>query len=103
MFTDNYESSFRFSVLEKRLTQENRFQDSRTAFGVTVKIHILTLQWPNHFGYPIRPEGSQSLSLIFFLNLSLEVWTELGKKAHDKDHALSGGTSLVQVWCSQLK
>ena len=79
-------------------------QDSRKAFGVTVKIHILTLQWPNHFGYPICPKGSQSPSLnLFFFNFSLEVQTELGKKAYDKDHALSGGTSFVQVWCSQLK
>ena len=78
-------------------------QDSIKAFRVTVKMHILTLQWPNHFGYPICPEGSQSPSLNLFFNLSLEAWTELGKKAYDKDHALSGGMSLVQVWCSQLK
>ena len=78
-------------------------QDSRKAFEVTVKIHILTLQWQSQFGYLVCPEGSQSPSLnLFFLNLSLEVWTEVGKKAK-KDHALSGGKSLVQVWCSQLK
>ena len=67
-------------------------QDSRKAFYVTVKIHILTLQWPSQFGYPICPERSQSPGLF-----------ELGKKVYDKDHALSVGKSLVQVWCSQLK
>ena len=39
-------------------------QDSRKAFGVTVKIHILTLQRPDHFSYP---EGSQSPSLNLFI------------------------------------
>ena len=76
-------------------------QDSRKSFYMTVKINTLTLQWPSQFGYPICPEGSQSPSLnLFFFNLSLEVWTELGKKAYDKDHALSSGKSLVQ---SQMK
>ena len=72
-------------------------QDSSNAFEVTVKIDILTLQWPSQFGYPICPEGSQSPSLNPLFYLSLEVWTKLGKKAYDKDHALSGGKSLVQV------
>ena len=77
--------------------------DSRKVFEVTVKIHVLTLQWPSHSGYPICPEGSQSPSLnLVFKNWSLEVWTELGKKACGKDHALSSGKSLVKVWCSPL-
>ena len=41
-------------------------QDSRKAYEVTVKIHILTFQLASQFGYPICPEGSQSLSLNFF-------------------------------------
>ena len=32
-------------------------QDSRKAFEVTVKIHILTLYWPSHFSYLMCPEG----------------------------------------------
>ena len=41
-------------------------QDSRKAYEVTVKIHILTIQWASQFGYPICPEGSQSPSLNLF-------------------------------------
>ena len=69
-------------------------QDSRKAFGVTVKIDILA----KPFRLPYLSRGEPiSLFESFFLNLSLEVWTEFGKKAYDKDHALSGGISLVQV------
>ena len=50
-------------------------QDSRKAYEVTVKIHILTLQWPSQFGYPICPEGGGGGAIplfeSFFFNLSL--------------------------------
>ena len=47
-------------------------QESRKAYEVTVKIHILTLQWPSQFGYPICPEGGAiPLFESFFFNLSL--------------------------------